>query len=136
VGWKLSRLASGAKSLEQGQETIKERLDEIARELLADFDKQVDEASRRCGNAVVRRRKMFAADLYQQFDLVQSLGSGPGAARQPPPRRGALRRGLRCLRGAGSQRRGVLARGRVTRRRPARGGAAAVRPAQELTGGS
>ena len=72
------RLVSGGTVPGQGaSEAIKTRLDEIARELLADFDRQVDEAVEALRDAVVRRRKMFAADLYQQFDLVQSLGSDP-----------------------------------------------------------
>src|SRR5690606_32825855 len=66
VGYKLSGLAGGAKSLERAQETIKERLDEIARDLLADFDRQVEAAVEALRSAVVRRRKMFASDLYQQ----------------------------------------------------------------------
>lgn len=75
VGYKLSQMAGGARSLDKAKQTIKERLDEVATEMLADFDRQVDEAVEVLRQAVVRRRKMFAADLYQQFDLVKSLGS-------------------------------------------------------------
>lgn len=77
VGYKLSTMAGGARSLEKARETIKARLDEIAAELLADFDRQVVESVEALRSAVVRRRKLFATDLYQQFDLVQSLGSDP-----------------------------------------------------------
>ena len=59
------------------RETIAERLDEISAELVRDFDRQVQDSVESLRTAVVRRRKMFAADLYQQFDLVQSLGSDP-----------------------------------------------------------
>ncbi len=77
VGYKMSQLVSGARSLDRAREAITGRLDEIANELVRDFDRQVEEAVEALRHAVVRRRKMFAADLYQQFDLVQSLGSDP-----------------------------------------------------------
>lgn len=77
VGWKLSEVMGGSRNLGKAKEAITGRLDEIARELLRDFDKQVDEAVEALRNSVIRRRKAFAADLYQQFDLVQSLGQDP-----------------------------------------------------------
>lgn len=75
AGWKLSQAGGG--SLDRAKEGIKERLDEVANELLRDFDRQVQEAVEALRGAVTRRRKAFAADLYQQFDLVQSLGNDP-----------------------------------------------------------
>ena len=77
VGYKLSQLVGSARSLERARDAIKERLDEISVELIKDFDRQVAEAIEALRHAVMRRRKMFAADLYQQFDLVQSLGADP-----------------------------------------------------------
>ena len=75
AGWKLSQAGGG--SLDRAKEGIKERLDEVANELLRDFDRQVQEAVEALRGAVTRRRKAFASDLYQQFDLVQSLGNDP-----------------------------------------------------------
>jgi GTPase SAR1 family protein len=77
VGYKLSQLIGEGRSLDKARDAIKERLDEISADLIRDFDKQVEEAVEALRHAVVRRRKLFAADLYQQFDLVQSLGSDP-----------------------------------------------------------
>lgn len=77
VGWKLSGLLSGASGVDRARQAIIERLNEIADQLARDFDAQVDHAVESLRAAVVRRRHAFAADLYQQFDLVESLASDP-----------------------------------------------------------
>ncbi|HEX9890228.1 MAG TPA: dynamin family protein [Nitriliruptorales bacterium] len=77
VGWKLSDVVVGGKGLGAARESIKQRVDEISLQLTADFDKQVDEAVDTLRKAVDRRQKLFAADLYKQFELVESLSDDP-----------------------------------------------------------
>jgi hypothetical protein len=54
-----------------------ERLDEIAAELLRDVDSQVTSAVETVRSAVERRRRAFASDLYQQFEIVQEISEDP-----------------------------------------------------------
>lgn len=77
VGWKLSTMVAGQTSLDRAKVSILERLDEIANQLLADFDDQVARGVETVQSGVDRRRRAFAADLYQQFDLVQSISNDP-----------------------------------------------------------
>ena len=77
VGWKLASLASGQRSLERARATILERLDEIAASMLQDVDAQVNSAVETVRGAVERRRRAFAHDLYQQFEVVQSISEQP-----------------------------------------------------------
>jgi hypothetical protein len=77
VGWKLHSLVAGQRNLERARATILERLDEIAAELLRDVDSQVTSAVETVRSAVERRRRAFAADLYQQFEIVQEISEDP-----------------------------------------------------------
>ncbi len=77
VGWKMTSLFANSRSLNQVRETILGRLDEIADALLKDVDAQVASAVETVRTAVERRRRAFAHDLYQQFELVQSIGDHP-----------------------------------------------------------
>ncbi len=73
VGWKLADSLSGQRSIERARAQIVGRLDEIAASLLRDVDAQVDAAVETVRGAVDRRRRAFAHDLYQQFEVVQSI---------------------------------------------------------------
>lgn len=73
VGWKLSDLVAGHRSLDRARRAILDRLDEIAAELLKEVDRQVNQAIDNVRSCMVRHRRSFAADLYQQFDLVQAI---------------------------------------------------------------
>jgi hypothetical protein len=77
VGWKLSSMMAGQSSLDRAKVSILERLDEIANQLLRDVDEQVSKAIDSVHSGVDRRRRAFASDLYQQFDLVQSIVEDP-----------------------------------------------------------
>jgi GTPase SAR1 family protein len=77
VGWKLSSLIGEQRNLERARATVLERLDEIAAELLRDVDAQVSSAVETLRGAVERRRRAFAHDLYQQFEVVQSISEDP-----------------------------------------------------------
>ncbi len=77
VGWKLSTVIGGGSTLARAKQSIAERIDEVANDLVADFDRQVAEAVGTLRAAVGRRRTAFAADLYGQFDLVESITSDP-----------------------------------------------------------
>jgi hypothetical protein len=79
VGWKLASLVGGHRSLEQARDAIASRLDEIAAAMLRDVDDQVESAVATVRSAVQRRRRAFAADLYQQFEVVQSISEHPEA---------------------------------------------------------
>lgn len=79
VGWKLASLVSGHRSLEQARDAIASRLDEIAAAMLRDVDDQVESAVATVRSAVQRRRRAFAADLYQQFEVVQAISEHPEA---------------------------------------------------------
>lgn len=79
VGWKMSSLLSAGRSLDSARDTIIERLDEIAATLLTDVDAQVSSAVDTVRSAVERRRRAFAHDLYQQFEVVQAISEQPQA---------------------------------------------------------
>ena len=79
VGWKLASLVAGHRNLEQAREAIASRLDEIAAAMLRDVDDQVESAVATVRSAVQRRRRAFAADLYQQFEVVQAISEHPEA---------------------------------------------------------
>jgi GTPase SAR1 family protein len=79
VGWKLASAVSGQRSLERAREHIVGRLDEIAASLLRDVDGQVEAAVETVRSAVERRRRAFAHDLYQQFEVVQAISEKPDA---------------------------------------------------------
>ncbi len=79
VGWKLASSIGKQRSLDAARETILRRLDEIAASLLTDVDAQVDAAVETVRSAVGRRRQAFAADLYQQFEIVQAISEEPSA---------------------------------------------------------
>jgi GTPase SAR1 family protein len=79
VGWKLSSTIAGQRSLERARSQIVERLDEIAAALLRDVDGQVTTTVETVRFAVERRRRAFAHDLYQQFEVVQSISEQPEA---------------------------------------------------------
>jgi GTPase SAR1 family protein len=79
VGWKLSSVLSGQRNLERARAAISERLDEIAATLLTDVDGQVNAAVETVRHAVDRRRRAFAHDLYQQFDIVHAISEDPDA---------------------------------------------------------
>ena len=75
VGWKLSGLVAGQRNLERARQAILVRLDEIAGQMLRDVDQQVARAVDTVKAAVERRRRAFASDLYQQFEVVESISS-------------------------------------------------------------
>jgi GTPase SAR1 family protein len=77
VGWRLSSLVAGQRNLAKARAAVVDRLDEIAAELLRDVDRQVGGAVESVRSAVERRRRLFAADLYQQFDVVQRINEDP-----------------------------------------------------------
>jgi GTPase SAR1 family protein len=77
VGWKLSSLVAGQRNLVKARGAVVERLDEIAAELLRDVDRQVENAVESVRSAVERRRRLFAGDLYQQFEVVQRISADP-----------------------------------------------------------
>jgi GTPase SAR1 family protein len=77
VGWKLSSMMAGQSSLDRAKLSILQRLDEISNHLLRDLDEQVSKAVDTVRAGVDRRRRAFAADLYQQFDLVQGIVADP-----------------------------------------------------------
>jgi GTPase SAR1 family protein len=77
VGWKLSSVVAGQRNLVKARGAVVERLDEIAAELLRDVDRQVEQAVESVRSAVERRRRLFAGDLYQQFEVVQRISADP-----------------------------------------------------------
>jgi hypothetical protein len=77
VGWKLSSVVSGQRNLAKARTAVAERLDEIAAELLRDVDHQVSSAVDTVRSAVERRRRLFAGDLYTQFEVVQRISEDP-----------------------------------------------------------
>lgn len=77
AGWQLSSMVSSERNLRRAQQTILERLDTISEHLLADLDEQVTEATKALREGVDTQRRAFAADLYQQFDLVQAISQSP-----------------------------------------------------------
>jgi GTPase SAR1 family protein len=78
VGWKLSNLVAGQRNIAKARTAVHDRLDEIAAELLRDVDRQVGGAVESVRSAVERRRRLFAADLYQQFEVVSRISEDPG----------------------------------------------------------
>ena len=77
VGWKMSSMMAGQASLDRAKLSILSRLDEISAHLLRDLDDQVGKAVDTVTAGVDRRRRAFAADLYQQFDLVEGIVADP-----------------------------------------------------------
>lgn len=82
VGWRLSASVLGKRRIDQARETVLERVDEISRRLTRDFDAQVEEATKVVREGLDRRRRAFASDLYEQFDLVSALGDDPAIVEQ------------------------------------------------------
>ncbi|TVR37788.1 MAG: hypothetical protein EA388_00890 [Nitriliruptor sp.] len=79
VGWKMTSVVATTRSVKQVRAKILERLDEIAASLVKDVDGQVVAAVDTVRSAVERRRRAFAHDLYQQFELVQAISQKPDA---------------------------------------------------------
>jgi hypothetical protein len=77
VGWKLADTIGGQRSLERARALVADRLDEISVTLLNDVDAQVNSAVETVRSAVERRRRSFAHDLYQQFEVVQAISEQP-----------------------------------------------------------
>lgn len=77
VGWKLSSTIVGKRRIDQARAAVIERVEEIAVRLERDFDGQVNEALEIVRDGLERRRRAFASDLYEQFDLVTALGDDP-----------------------------------------------------------
>ena len=77
VGWRLSASVLGKRRIDQARETVLERVDEISKRLTRDFDNQIADATATVRDGIDRRRRAFAADLYDQFDLVSALGDDP-----------------------------------------------------------
>ncbi|MBW3658818.1 MAG: hypothetical protein KY457_09280, partial [Actinobacteria bacterium] len=77
VGWKMSSMMAGQANLDRAKASILQRLDEISSHLLRDLDEQVGKAVETVQAGVDRRRRAFASDLYQQFDLVEGIVSDP-----------------------------------------------------------
>ncbi|MFU8841076.1 MAG: dynamin family protein [Nitriliruptoraceae bacterium] len=79
VGWKLASLLAGHRNLEQARAHVEARLEEIAASMLRDVDQQVEQVVNTVRSAVERRRRAFASDLYQQFEVVQAIIDHPEA---------------------------------------------------------
>lgn len=79
AGWKLASLVAGQRNLEQARKQVESRLDEIASMMLRDVDQQVEQVVTTVRSAVERRRRAFASDLYQQFEVVQAITNHPDA---------------------------------------------------------
>ena len=77
VGWKLADVVGVQRSLDTARRTLHHRLDEVAASLIRDVDDQVAAAVETVRHAVQRRRRAFAQDLYQQFEVVQGLEQRP-----------------------------------------------------------
>jgi GTPase SAR1 family protein len=73
VGWKMGELFGSSRGLNKAKELMGQRLDEIAAELTADFDRQVRVRTQAAADVVRRRRRSFAGDLYRQFEFVEAL---------------------------------------------------------------
>lgn len=79
IGWRLSSLAGG-RSINKAKEEIISQLNHVAAQLNSDLDSQIEGSVKGLREAAKRRRRMFASDLYAQFDLVQALAADPAAA--------------------------------------------------------
>lgn len=82
VGWKLSSVMLGKRRLDHARDQVLDRVDEIAARLNRDFDSQVEDALALVRDGLDRRRRAFASDLYEQFDLVTALGDDPKVVEQ------------------------------------------------------
>ena len=82
AGWKLSSAVLGRRRLEQARESVMERLDEISARLTRDFDRQVETVISAVKDSVERRRRGFASELYEQFDLVKAISHDPDVMEQ------------------------------------------------------
>ena len=82
VGYKLSQVLIGERRLQVAKDALQERIDEIAARLTRDFDQQVTSAVDAVNNAVDTRRRQFAGDLYDQFELVQRVSHDPQVLEQ------------------------------------------------------
>lgn len=82
VGWRLSSAVLGRRRLEQARASVIERLDEISARLTRDFDRQVEAVAGAVKDSVERRRRGFASDLYEQFDLVKAIAHDPEVMEQ------------------------------------------------------
>lgn len=77
VGWKFGGLLGGSRGLERAKQLLLERLDEVAEDLARDFDAQVDLQLSSLREVVRRRRRSFAADIYRQLELAETLAEDP-----------------------------------------------------------
>jgi len=82
VGYKLSQVLIGERRLQVSKDALQERIDEIAARLTRDFDQQVQSAVDAVNSAVDTRRRQFAGDLYDQFELVQRVAHDPQVLEQ------------------------------------------------------
>ncbi|MBW3578976.1 MAG: dynamin family protein [Actinobacteria bacterium] len=82
VGWKFGELLAGPRGLDRVKQVLRERLDEVARDLTRDFDRQVATELAAIRELVNRRRLSFAADLYHQFEFVEGLSRDPRTLQQ------------------------------------------------------
>jgi hypothetical protein len=82
AGWKLSSALLGRRRLDQAREAVIERLEEISARLTRDFDRQVTVIVDALRDSVDRRRRGFASDLYEQFDLVKGIAHDPAVMEQ------------------------------------------------------
>ena len=77
IGWKLGEILGGSRGLEKAKAEMALRLDEVSRQLVQDFDQQVDLQETALRELVSRRRHAFARGLYDQFAVVEALTSDP-----------------------------------------------------------
>lgn len=82
VGWRLSASVLSKRRIDQARETVLERVEEISSRLSRDLDAQINDAVASVREGVDRRRRAFASDLYEQFDLVSAIGDDPGVLEQ------------------------------------------------------
>lgn len=79
AGYKLSGTLGSARELSKMKAEMERRMDEIAEQVAADFDRHVEQQLADVRKAVASRRESFAADLYAQFDSVEALVGDPAA---------------------------------------------------------
>lgn len=82
AGWKLSSSVLSSRRIDTARAALLERLDEIQARLTRDFDRQVQAVVEAVRDSVERRRRGFAADLYEQFDLVKAIADDPEVMEQ------------------------------------------------------
>lgn len=80
VGSQVVSRVKKASDFKKAKRDLDEQLEVVSQQLLADFDKQVDDAVAALRRAVTSRRTAFAGDVYGQLDLVERLSSDPATA--------------------------------------------------------